>query len=116
LVCCDPGARPSCFCRCECKSHGAWPLRDCGAAADPRAARQNVALISIASVMDPALAPRGKHTLHAYLPATEPWSLWEGASLPAGLGLGLGCHWVPASAWNAQALHSSTLEEAVSCM
>ena len=51
----------------------------CGSAADLRAARQNVALISIASVMDPALAPAGKHTLHAYLPATEPWSLWEGA-------------------------------------
>lgn len=43
---------------------------------------QNVVLISIASVMDPSLAPRGKHTLHAYLPATEPWSLWEGALLP----------------------------------
>ena len=39
-------------------------------------------LISIASVMDPSLAPAGKHTLHAYLPATEPWSLWEGALLP----------------------------------
>ena len=41
---------------------------------------QNVALISIASVMDPSLAPPGKHTLHAYLPATEPWSLWEGGT------------------------------------
>lgn len=40
---------------------------------------QNVVLVSIPSVMDADLAPPGKHTLHAYLPATEPWSLWEGA-------------------------------------
>lgn len=39
---------------------------------------QNVVLISIASVIDPSLAPPGKHTLHAYLPATEPWELWSG--------------------------------------
>ncbi len=39
---------------------------------------QNVVLISIASVLDPSLAPAGKHTLHAYLPATEPFNLWEG--------------------------------------
>ncbi|DBA66807.1 hypothetical protein WJX79_001706 [Trebouxia sp. C0005] len=38
---------------------------------------QNVVLISIASVMDPSLAPKGKHTLHAYLPATEPFELWQ---------------------------------------
>ena len=42
---------------------------------------QNVVLISIPSVMDPKLAPPGKHTLHAYLPATEPFSPWEGAPL-----------------------------------
>nr|QIW94442.1 carotene synthesis related protein [Dunaliella salina] len=41
-------------------------------------AEQNVVLISIASVMDPSLAPAGKHCLHAYLPATEPYALWEG--------------------------------------
>lgn len=40
---------------------------------------QNVVLISIASVKDPKLAPEGKHTLHAYLPATEPFAIWEGA-------------------------------------
>lgn len=40
---------------------------------------QNVVLISIPSVKDPGLAPAGKHTLHAYLPATEPFSVWEGA-------------------------------------
>lgn len=39
---------------------------------------QNVVLISIPSVMDPKLAPAGKHTLHAYLPATEPYGIWEG--------------------------------------
>ena len=41
-------------------------------------AQQNVVLISIASVMDPSLAPKGKHTLHAYTPATEPFELWQG--------------------------------------
>ncbi|KIY99785.1 Carotenoid isomerase 1 [Monoraphidium neglectum] len=41
-------------------------------------AEQNVVLVSIASVADPSLAPPGKHCLHAYLPATEPYSLWEG--------------------------------------
>jgi hypothetical protein len=37
---------------------------------------QNVVLISIASVADPSPAPKGKHTLHAYYPATEPYSPW----------------------------------------
>ncbi|KAK9810598.1 hypothetical protein WJX73_003386 [Symbiochloris irregularis] len=41
-------------------------------------AEQSVVLISIASCMDPSLAPPGKHTLHAYLPATEPYELWQG--------------------------------------
>lgn len=35
-------------------------------------------MISIASVLDPSLAPAGKHVLHAYTPATEPYSYWEG--------------------------------------
>lgn len=39
---------------------------------------QNVVLISIASVCDPSLAPPGKGVLHAYLPATEPYALWDG--------------------------------------
>ena len=30
------------------------------------------------AVIDPSLAPPGKHCLHAYTPATEPWELWEG--------------------------------------
>lgn len=33
---------------------------------------------SSCSVVDPSLAPPGKHSLHAYLPATEPYHLWEG--------------------------------------
>ena len=37
----------------------------------------NVVLISIASVIDPSLAPPGKHCLHAYYPATEPSEPWE---------------------------------------
>lgn len=45
---------------------------------------QNVVLISIPSVKDSDLAPAGKHTLHAYLPATEPFSIWEGLPPPPG--------------------------------
>ena len=41
-------------------------------------AEQNVVLVSIPSVLDPRMAPPGKHTLHAYVPATEPWDLWKG--------------------------------------
>ncbi|PNW72273.1 hypothetical protein CHLRE_16g674950v5 [Chlamydomonas reinhardtii] len=39
---------------------------------------QNVVLISIPSVKDPSMAPAGKHCLHAYLPATEPYEIWKG--------------------------------------
>eukprot|EP00898_Chlorokybus_atmophyticus_P007437 jgi/Chlat1/7695/Chrsp64S00562 len=41
-------------------------------------APQNVVVVSIPSVLDPSLAPHGKHVVHAYTPATEPWSEWEG--------------------------------------
>jgi phytoene dehydrogenase-like protein len=41
-------------------------------------APDNVILISIPSVIDPSLAPPGKHSLHAYFPATEQWAPWEG--------------------------------------
>ncbi len=39
-------------------------------------APQNLVLISIPSVLDPALAPPGKHTLHVYTPGNEPYALW----------------------------------------
>ncbi|MGB7087875.1 MAG: NAD(P)/FAD-dependent oxidoreductase, partial [Phormidesmis sp.] len=41
-------------------------------------APQNLVLISIPSVLDPALAPPGKHTLHVYTPGNEPYDLWQG--------------------------------------
>lgn len=41
-------------------------------------APQNVVLVSIPSVLDPDLAPPGKHCIHAYTPATEPYELWAG--------------------------------------
>lgn len=41
-------------------------------------APQNVVLISIPSVLDPSLAPRGKHVIHAYTPGNEPYALWQG--------------------------------------
>lgn len=43
------------------------------------AAPQNVALLSIPSVVDPAVAPPGCHAVHAYAPATEPWAPWAAA-------------------------------------
>ncbi|GAB0497175.1 hypothetical protein MMPV_008499 [Pyropia vietnamensis] len=39
-------------------------------------APQNVALLSIPSVVEPGVAPAGCHAVHAYAPATEPWELW----------------------------------------
>jgi phytoene dehydrogenase-like protein len=41
-------------------------------------AAQNVVAISIPSLLDPNLAPPGKHTIHVYAPATEPYQLWQG--------------------------------------
>lgn len=41
---------------------------------DPR----NIVLCSMASLIDPSLAPEGKHVIHAYVPATEPYSDWAG--------------------------------------
>ena len=40
-------------------------------------AEQNVAVFSIPSVLDKAMAPKGKHVLHGYTPANEPWEIWE---------------------------------------
>ncbi len=41
-------------------------------------AEQNVVAISIPSLLDARLAPAGKHSIHVYLPATEPYQLWQG--------------------------------------
>jgi phytoene dehydrogenase-like protein len=39
---------------------------------------RNIVLCSMPSLIDPSLAPEGKHVLHAYVPATEPYEWWEG--------------------------------------
>ncbi len=41
-------------------------------------APQNVILVSIPSVLDPSLAPSGKHGIHVYTPGNEPYQLWAG--------------------------------------
>lgn len=41
-------------------------------------APQNVVLISIPSLIDPSLAPPGKHVIHAYTPGNEPYEAWQG--------------------------------------
>jgi len=41
-------------------------------------AEQNMVLISIPSVLDPSMAPEGKHVVHAYTPGNEPLDLWDG--------------------------------------
>ena len=41
-------------------------------------APQNMVLVSIASVLDPKLAPEGKHVIHAYTPGNEPLDIWDG--------------------------------------
>ena len=42
----------------------------------PIDAEQNTAVVSIPSVLDASMAPEGHHVLHAYTPASEPWSEW----------------------------------------
>ena len=39
-------------------------------------APRNVVLVSMPSLVDPSLAPTGKHVIHAYTPATEPYENW----------------------------------------
>jgi carotene isomerase len=41
-------------------------------------APQNVVVISIPSVLDPSLAPPGKHIIHVYTPGNEPYQFWQG--------------------------------------
>lgn len=41
-------------------------------------APQNVVLVSIPSLLDPSLAPPGKHAIHVYTPGNEPYDLWAG--------------------------------------
>mmetsp|Transcript_12324 Transcript_12324/g.20927 ORF Transcript_12324/g.20927 Transcript_12324/m.20927 type:complete len:399 (+) Transcript_12324:221-1417(+) len=41
-------------------------------------APRNLVLVSVASLLDPALAPPGCHVMHAYVPATEPYQEWAG--------------------------------------
>ena len=38
---------------------------------------RNIAIISIPSAVDKSMAPNGKHVLHAYTPANEPWEYWQ---------------------------------------
>ena len=38
---------------------------------------RNIVLCSMPSLLDPDLAPEGKHVLHAYVPATEPYEWWS---------------------------------------
>lgn len=42
------------------------------------AAEQNLVLVSIPSVLDPNLAPPGRHTIHVYTPGNEPYQPWAG--------------------------------------
>ena len=42
------------------------------------AAERNAVVLSVPSVLDPGMAPQGRHVLHGYTPASEPWDLWRG--------------------------------------
>ena len=41
------------------------------------AAERNVVVLSVPSVLDASMAPAGRHVLHGYTPASEPWTLWR---------------------------------------
>ena len=38
---------------------------------------RNIVLCSMPSLIDPTMAPENNHVIHAYVPATEPYSWWE---------------------------------------
>jgi phytoene dehydrogenase-like protein len=40
-------------------------------------AERNVVVLSMPSLLDPAMAPEGHQVLHGYTPANEPWELWR---------------------------------------
>jgi phytoene dehydrogenase-like protein len=40
-------------------------------------APRNIVLCSMPSLIDDTLSPKGKHVIHAYVPATEPYEWWE---------------------------------------
>ncbi len=44
----------------------------------PIDAPQNMFIVSIPTVLDPLLAPEGKHLVHIYTAGNEPYKLWEG--------------------------------------
>ena len=39
-------------------------------------ADRNIVVFSIPTVLDKEMAPKGKHVLHGYTPANEPWDIW----------------------------------------
>jgi phytoene dehydrogenase-like protein len=41
-------------------------------------ARENMYIVSIPSLFDPSLAPPGKHVVHVYAAASEPFDAWAG--------------------------------------
>ena len=41
-------------------------------------ARENMYIISIPTLFDPSLAPPGKHVVHVYAAANEPFEAWAG--------------------------------------
>nr|ATQ36022.1 prolycopene isomerase-like1 [Sargassum integerrimum] len=44
----------------------------------PIDAPQNMFVVSIPTVLDPSLAPEGKHLVHIYTAGNEPYDLWQG--------------------------------------
>uniref|UniRef100_A0A7S4DND3 Amine oxidase domain-containing protein n=1 Tax=Lotharella globosa TaxID=91324 RepID=A0A7S4DND3_9EUKA len=38
---------------------------------------QNVVTVSIPTILDPTIAPKGKHIIHVYTAGTEPYDLWK---------------------------------------
>lgn len=57
-------------------------------------APQNVCIVSIPSLFDPAMAPSGKAVVHAYTAGNEPWEIWENVKpgTPEYEQLKVGCH------------------------
>lgn len=61
-----------------CPSPTALPEQVIDTWSEPIDAPQNLFIISIPTVLDPSLAPPGKHLVHIYTAGNEPYSIWEG--------------------------------------
>ena len=53
-----------------------WTI--CNSWDKPIDSEKNVIVVSMPSLLDPSLAPKGRHVIHAYYAGSEPYEIWDG--------------------------------------